>query len=185
MNAAAAEPRPPVTIAVTGLLLALFIPTRPPANLNALMVQANTGILTGFRRDATVRSVAVDWRALASDIESIRRAQGATCVLANDYGTTSWLMFYLPKETCVAQSRQRYRWTFMAEPDANLLKGRVLLVGNAGSDVTLRDRYVQTEKLAELTRKRGGVAVETYEIGLLDTAKGDPLDRSPPPELSN
>ena len=37
-----------------------------------LIVQANTGVLTGYRRDATVRSVGVGWRELASEIEAVR-----------------------------------------------------------------------------------------------------------------
>ena len=94
-----------------------------------LIVQTNTGLFTGFRRDATVRSVGVGWPQLAREIETIRVTQGAGCVLASDYGTTSWLMFYLPKGTCVVQRQQRYRWTYMPEPDAGLLKGKVLLVG--------------------------------------------------------
>src|SRR6201999_1943816 len=59
-----------------------------------LIVQANTGWLSGYRRDATVRSVGVGWRQLADQIEAIRLRVGATCVLAPDYGTTSWLTFY-------------------------------------------------------------------------------------------
>lgn len=149
-----------------------------------LIVQTNTGLLTGFRRDATVRSVGVGWPQLAKEIEAIRVAQGADCVLASDYGTTSWLMFYMPKGTCVVQRQQRYRWTFMPEPDANLLKGRVLLVGYPDGDAAFRKDYARTGKLAELARRRSGVAFETYEVDLLDGATRDALDRSPPPELS-
>ena len=60
-----------------------------------LIVQANTGALTGYHRDATVRSVGVGWRELAGEIEATRVRVGATCVLAPDYGTTGWLAFYL------------------------------------------------------------------------------------------
>jgi hypothetical protein len=148
-----------------------------------LIVQTNTGLFTGFRRDATVRSVGVGWPRLARDIEAIRFAQSAGCVLASDYGTTSWLMFYLPKGTCVAQRRDRYRWTGVPEPDKNLLKGRVLLVGYPDGNVAFRNEYARTEKLAELSRKRSGVAFETYEVDLLEGAKGETLDRAPPPEL--
>src|ERR1700742_1527167 len=59
-----------------------------------LIVQADSGVLTGYRRDATVRSVGVGWRQLADEIEAGRVRVGATCVLAPDYGTTSWLTFY-------------------------------------------------------------------------------------------
>src|SRR3984893_14980115 len=73
----------------------------------ALIVQANTGVLSGFRRDATVRSVGVGGPALAAEIEATRARVGASCVLASDYGTASWLTFYLPKDTCVVQPTQR------------------------------------------------------------------------------
>jgi 4-amino-4-deoxy-L-arabinose transferase-like glycosyltransferase len=148
-----------------------------------LIVQTNTGLFTGFRRDATVRSVGVGWPQLAREIEAIRLAQGAGCILAKDYGTTSWLMFYLPKGTCVVQRRDRYRWTGVPEPDESLLKGRVLLVGYPDGNVAFRNDYARTEKLAELSRKRSGVAFETYELDLLEGAKGETLDRAPPPEL--
>src|ERR1700749_146547 len=49
-----------------------------------LIVQANTGVLSGYRRDATVRSVGVGWRALAAGIQAVRARTGATCVLGAD-----------------------------------------------------------------------------------------------------
>src|SRR3984885_14342504 len=61
-----------------------------------LIVQANTGALSGYRRDATVRSVGVGWIELAAAIETVRARVGAACVLAPDYGTTGWLAFFLP-----------------------------------------------------------------------------------------
>ena len=94
----------------------------------ALVLQANTGVLSGYRRDATVRSIGVGWRELAAEIEAVRLRVGATCVLAPDYGTTGWLTFYLPKGTCVAQRTQRIRWVNMPEPDPALLNGKLLFV---------------------------------------------------------
>src|SRR5882724_9402076 len=88
-----------------------------------LIVQANTGALSGYRRDATVRSVGVGWRELAGEIEAVRARVGAACVLAPDYGTTGWLAFYLPKGTCVVQPTQRIRYVNMPEPDPALLAG--------------------------------------------------------------
>jgi hypothetical protein len=43
--------------------------------------------------------------------------------------------------------------------------------------------FARVEKVAELTRKRGPLAVETYALDLLEFPKGSVLDRSPPPEL--
>src|ERR1700690_473180 len=108
-----------------------------------LIVQANTGVLSGFRRDATVRSVGVGWPELAAAIEAVRVRTGAACVLAPDYGTTSWLAFYLPKGTCVVQPTQRIRWINLPEPDPAQLSGKLLYVDEARSGVPpyLKDRF--------------------------------------------
>lgn len=154
--------------------------------LALLIIQANSGVLSGYRRDATVRSVGVGWPELARQIEALRLANHATCVMAPDYGTTAWLMFYLPKNTCVVQRGQRIRWLNAGEPGAAKLREKILFVDNIRSDgqARLADAFAHVEKVAELTRKRSGVAVETYEITALERPKdGDPLDRTPPPEL--
>jgi 4-amino-4-deoxy-L-arabinose transferase-like glycosyltransferase len=151
-----------------------------------LVVQANTGGLTGYRRDATVRSVGVGWRDLAQQIETERLRVGATCVLAPDYGTTGWLAFYLPPGTCVTQQSQRIRWVNMPEPSAAELKGPLLFVDEArpwGIRANLKDMFARIERIAELPRKRGPLVIETYALDLLDGAEGDVLDRSLPPEL--
>jgi 4-amino-4-deoxy-L-arabinose transferase-like glycosyltransferase len=150
-----------------------------------LIVQANTGVLSGYRRDATVRSVGVGWRELAREIEAVRARVGAACVLAPDYGTTGWLAFYLPRGSCVAQQNQRIRWVNMPEPDPALLGGKLLHVDEArpGGRPYLKQMFARVEKVAELTRKRGPLTVETYALDLLEGPKGDVLDRSPPPEL--
>jgi hypothetical protein len=150
-----------------------------------LIVQANTGVLSGYRRDATVRSVGVGWGELAGEIEAVRVRFGATCVLAPDYGTTGWLAFYLPKGTCVVQPTQRIRWVNMPEPDPAQLAGKLLYVDEArpGGRPYLKEMFARVERVAEFTRKRGSLTIETYALDLLEDPKGDVLDRSPPPEL--
>jgi 4-amino-4-deoxy-L-arabinose transferase-like glycosyltransferase len=150
-----------------------------------LILQANTGLLTGYRRDATVRSVGVGWRDLAAGIEEVRVRVGATCVLAPDYGTTGWLAFYLPKGTCVAQQSQRIRWVNMPEPDPAQLAGKLLYVDEvrAGGQPKLKDAFAKVEEVAQLKRMRGPLTIETYELDSLEGPKGDVFDRSPPPEL--
>ncbi len=150
-----------------------------------LIVQANTGMLFAYRRDATVRSVGVGWRDLAGRIEAVRARVGATCVLAPDYGTTGWLAFYLPRGTCVIQPIQRIRWVNMPEPDPASLAGPLLFVDEArpGGRPYLKDTFAQVEEVAELQRKRGPLVIETYALDLLSGPKGEVLDRSPPPEL--
>ena len=150
-----------------------------------LIVQANTGALTGYRRDATVRSVGVGWRELADEIEAVRVRVGATCVLAPDYGTTGWLAFYLPRGSCVVQPTQRIRWVNMPEPDPASLAGKLLYVDEArpGGRPYLKEMFARVEQVAELKRKRGPLVIETYALDLLEGPKGEVLDRSPPPEL--
>lgn len=151
----------------------------------ALVVQANTGVLSGYRRDATVRSVGVGWRTLATEIETVRARVGASCILAPDYGTTAWLAFYLPRGTCVVQQSERIRWVNMPDPDPHLLAGKLLYVGEVrpGGRPFLHDLFAHVERVAELPRKRGPLVIEIYGIDLLEGAKGDVLEHSPPPEL--
>ena len=149
-----------------------------------LIVQANTGVLTGYRRDATVRSVGVGWRDMAGEIEAVRARAGAICVLAPDYGTTGWLAFYLPKGTCVAQQNQRIRWVNMPEPTAAQLAGKLLYIREAfPGDHPLKGSFAHIERVAEVTRKRGPLVIETYALDVLEGPKGEVFDRSPPPEL--
>jgi 4-amino-4-deoxy-L-arabinose transferase-like glycosyltransferase len=150
-----------------------------------LIVQADTGWLTFYRRDATVRSVGVGWRELAGDIDALRQRTGATCVLAPDYGTTSWLAFYLPPGTCVAQQSERIRWVNMREPDTAQLAGPLLYVDEVKPRAQLffKDMYGAIAEVAELPRKRGPLVIEIYSITLMSRPKGDVLDRTPPPEL--
>jgi 4-amino-4-deoxy-L-arabinose transferase-like glycosyltransferase len=150
-----------------------------------LIVQANTGVLTGYRRDATVRSVGVGWRDLAAGIEAVRVRVGAACVLAPDYGTTGWLAFYLPRGSCVVQPTQRIRWVNMPEPDPALLAGKLLYLDELRPEAKPypTDRFARVERVAELRRMRGPLTIETYGLDLLEGARGEVLDRSPPPEL--
>jgi hypothetical protein len=150
-----------------------------------LVVQADTGVLSGYRRDATVRSVGVGWRETASEIEAVRARVGASCVLAPDYGTTGWLAFYLPKGTCVAQQSQRIRWVNLPEPGPAQLAGKLLYVDEVrpGGRPFLKDRFARVERVGEVSRKRGPLLIETYALDLLEGPTGEVFDRSPPPEL--
>jgi hypothetical protein len=105
-------------------------------------------------------------------------------VLAQDYGTTGWLAFYLPKGTCVAQQNLRIRWVNMPEPDAAQLAGPLLYVREAfAGDHPLKNLFDRIERVGEVQRKRGPLVIETYALDLLEGPTGEVLDRSPPPEL--
>ena len=149
-----------------------------------LVVQANTGLLSGHRRDSTVRSIGVGWHKLGEEIEAVRVRIGATCVLGPNYGTTAWLSFYMPKSTCVAQRTQRYRWAGTPQPDEAILGGKLLFVDEKRlrGKRDLPDSFT-VEKVAEFQRKRGPLLIETIEVDVIESTDGDVFDHSPPPEL--
>jgi hypothetical protein len=150
------------------------------AMLVALVVQVNTGLLSGYRRDASVRSVGVGWRGLAADIEAARAKSGARCVLAQSYAVTSWLMFYLPKGTCVAQHSERIRWINAPPPEADQLTGKLLYVYDGSEEWWHPARYFNhVEKVATLERKRGPLTVDTFAIDVVADPKGDVLEPLP------
>jgi 4-amino-4-deoxy-L-arabinose transferase-like glycosyltransferase len=151
----------------------------------ALIVQANTGWLSGYKRDATVRSVGVGWRPLAAAVETARVRAGASCVLAMDYGTTAWLSFYLPQGTCVLQPIQRIRWVNFPEPAPEKLAGTQLLVDEAqiATRFYVKNTFARVEKVGEAERKRGPLTIETYAFHALSQPRGEIIDRTPPPEL--
>lgn len=148
----------------------------------ALIAQTNTGILSGYKRDASVRSVGVGWRDVAQEVEGMRKLAGAQCILTKDYGSTSWLMFYMPKGTCIAQRVERYRWS-APPPERSLLAGTVLLFDFAEASSRFKNEFARIEKLGVVERKRSGTVVETYDVDVAEGAKGDPLTPAPPPEL--
>ena len=152
----------------------------------ALLVQANTGLLTGFRRDVTVRSVGIGWRKLATEIEAVRARVGAPCLLVPDYGTASWLTFYMPKGSCVVQPTQRIRWVNMDEPDPAKLAGKLLWVDELRitPQPYVTATFSKIERMGEFERMRGPLVIETYALDLVEGAKQPVLDSSPPPELA-
>ena len=151
----------------------------------ALIVQANTGLLSGYRRDATVRSVGIEWPKLAAEVEATRVRVGAACILAPDYGTTSWLAFYLPKGTCVIHPTQRIRWVNMPEPDPAKLSGKLLWLDEVRPvpQPYVTKTFAKIERVAEFKRMRGPLVIETYSLDLVEDARRPVLDNSPPPEL--
>ena len=122
-----------------------------------LIVQADTGWLTFYRRDATVRNVGVGWRDLAvrdrSAAKTHRRNPRAraglrhhelACVLSAARHLTS------------AQQSQRIRWVNTREPDAAQLAGPLLYVDEVKprAQIFFKDTFGAIEDVAELPRKR-------------------------------
>jgi 4-amino-4-deoxy-L-arabinose transferase-like glycosyltransferase len=159
----------------------------------AAAVQVNTGILTGYARDPSVHKMAVGSREVARAIDAVRAQVGASCVLTTDHTEAAWLMFYLAKGTCVAQRGERYRWTYMAEPDEAQLRGPLLYVIAAGAgnvpgnpiveEYALKQDFPRIARVATVVRERGPLVVEPYGLDVLGESGDKVFDRSPPPEL--
>ena len=150
-----------------------------------LIVQANTGVLTGYRRDATVRSVGVGWRELAPRSRQRASASGPLAcwrrITAPPAGLPS-----IPPGTCVTQQSQRIRWVNMPEPDAAAAQGPAAVCRRGaavGHPAHLKDMFPRIERDRGAAAPAGPLVIETYALDLLDGAQGDVLDRSPPPEL--
>ena len=120
---------------------------------------------------AASASAGANW---PSGIEAVRLRTGATCVLAPDYGTTGWLAFYLPKGTCVVQPTQRIRWVNMPEPSRRNCPESCCSSTRRGPACGpyQTENFAGVERVAELTRKRGPLVIETYGLDLLQGAEG-------------
>jgi hypothetical protein len=156
-----------------------------------VVLQANTGLLTAHRRDASVAKIAVGFPEVAKEIDTVRRQIGATCILTGDHDDVAVLRFYLPEKTCVAQRGERIRWEHMPEPTPKDLLGPLLYVATDGAggggpereEEGLRQFFPHIERLATAVRKRGPAIVQTYGIDLLGATGQGVFDRSPPLEL--
>ena len=141
-------------------------------------------MLSGYRRDATVRSVGVGWRELAAEIEAVRAREARPACSRRTTAPRAGSPSICRSGTCVVQRNQRIRWVNMPEPDPELLAGKLIYVDELRPTAIpfLDELFAKVTQIAQLQRKRGPLVVETYGIDLLEGAKGDVLDRSPPPE---
>ncbi len=150
-----------------------------------IYLQAVFGIVPVGVADPTARQLGAGWPALAARIDALRREAGAPVVVGTNYGTVGWLAFYLPGRPPVVQVNERIRWVDAPEPDPALFKGVVLYVCKApcAEAATVTGRFANVTDPVTLPRLRHGVVIEDYLVWRLSGSKGDPLDRSPPPEL--
>ncbi len=151
----------------------------------AVYVQAIFGVVPLDAVDPTARQLGAGWPALGAEIDTLRRQNGARTVLTTSYALTGWLAFYLPSRPPVVQINERVRWVNAPAPDPTLFFGASLYVcqGDCTDVEIIRARYSTVQELARLTRKRNGVEIDTYRVYRVQNLRGDPLDRTPPPEL--
>jgi 4-amino-4-deoxy-L-arabinose transferase-like glycosyltransferase len=150
----------------------------------AIYLQAIFGVLPLGVADPTARQIGAGMPALAREIDAMREKIGARTVLTTDYAMTAWLSFYLPSRPPVVQVTQRFRFVHRPEPPMTLFDGPMLYVCLTNYEGLASDasRFKVFEKLDVVTRQRRGIAIESFILARVEGRKGDPFDRSPPPE---
>jgi hypothetical protein len=95
------------------------------------------------------------------------------------------MSFYLPSHPPVVQINERIRWTNAPPPDPTLFFGVSLYVcqGECNDLDVIRVRYSTVREIGRLARKRRGIEIDSYKVFRIENLRGDPLDRTPPPEL--
>ena len=149
----------------------------------ALIVQANTGLLSGYRRDATVRSVGVGWRELAPRSRRCARAWRdlrARAGLRHD-GLARLLSAagHLRGAAEPAHPLGQH-----ARARSSAARGQVALCRRAAPDghPLLNELFARVEQLARTAAQARPARDRDYDSICSKAPKGDVLDRSPPPE---
>jgi 4-amino-4-deoxy-L-arabinose transferase-like glycosyltransferase len=152
------------------------------AMIGIIYAQAVFGVIPLGDIDPTARQLGTGWRAVGTEIDAFRRANGARAVLTTGYALTGWLSFYLPSGPPVVQLNERIRWINAPEPNPDLFRGPLLYVceaGCGGADL-VRDRFESVQEVARIPRRRRGVVIEVYTLYRVQGPRGDPLDGTPP-----
>jgi 4-amino-4-deoxy-L-arabinose transferase-like glycosyltransferase len=149
-------------------------------------LQAATGLLPLGPQEPTASKLAAGWSDLARRIEAERVRLKARTIVTTGYAATGWLAFYLPPGTPVIQLNERIRWVNAPAPDPELLRGPLLYVAEDDKVFMgfLRQRFAAVRDDGTQERSRRGQVIETYRLLALDEPRGDPIDRTPPPELA-
>lgn len=155
------------------------------AIIGIVYLQAAFGLVPFGSMDPTARDIGAGWAELAAQIDAIRVERGARAVLTTSYAATGWLSFYLPGRPPVIQFNERIRWVNEPAPDPALFRGPLLYVcrGTCKLAPAVRARYQSFEEVAQFSRQRRGVTIETYRLYRVSGPKGEPLDLSLPKEL--
>jgi 4-amino-4-deoxy-L-arabinose transferase-like glycosyltransferase len=112
------------------------------------------------RLDPIARQLA-GWRALADRVEEVRRQQGASFVVADQYGIAGELALGLPPETRLVGAEPRL--ALLALPSAELA-GHVGVLVQTGGDEPGKPPWRVVGQVAALERRRGDAPIETFRV---------------------
>ena len=146
-------------------------------------VQAKTGVLPLGPLDPTARLEG--FRDLAQDLDIEARAEGSSFVLAQDYALTSLMTYYGDPMLVVVQPGERIRWVFAPAPPESLFAAPGLAIAEKGLrfDLVLKTRFRVVEPIGELTRRRAGAPLQSYQLYRVADPFAPVLDPICPGEL--
>jgi hypothetical protein len=121
------------------------------------------------------------WEKVASDVETLRRANHADWIAGTNYATRAALAYELPT-TPVVPVTDRQRYDYAPAPDPALLT-RPLLIVAAGEPEYLAHCFIEPEKVGTIDRVSGEHRLETLTVfraaGALLAAFAEGCDRLP------
>jgi hypothetical protein len=114
------------------------------------------------------------WEALAMDVESVRRDQGASYIAADSYGAAAELAWSL--SSAVAVVGVEARWSLFALPRAATLidgqRGILLRSARRGDDIDRRP-WRTIEEIGRVERRGGGMVVEAFHLYAVEGRSSD------------
>ena len=143
---------------------ALWAPPTGFAVMALALVQATTGVFPLGAFDLAARIEG--FRDLAHDLDIEARAEGAHFILTQGYALTSLMTYYGDSSLVAVQPEQRIRWVFEPAPPETLFAARGLALGEKGRrfDLILKMRFRAVEPIGDLTRRRAGAPLQSYEL---------------------
>ncbi len=139
--------------------------------------QALAGIVPMGRKDPLARLLAVGLPQVVTELDTLRKANGADAIVTTDYATTAWLTFYSPFK--IISFGEDYRW-----PEAKLAPvshAPLLYVAEDRRDLhqELAACFATIQPLVNLDRERKGIAIAHYRVWRLEGSKTASCGRMP------
>jgi hypothetical protein len=178
-------------------LLAAIVAADPPAAFRrgfALLAKAAVALgigvslivyvhavfpLTGdlARKDPTFQTRG--WPEVRDEVKALAEDEGAAWIATYGYGLNAQLAFNFSGILPVEQLTERIRYVMQPDLDAATLARPALFVVEARRDpgeAVLGERFAEVTRVAVLTRRVKGVALEDLVVYRVAAPRGDPLD---------
>jgi 4-amino-4-deoxy-L-arabinose transferase-like glycosyltransferase len=143
--------------------------------------QVTTGMLPLGKRDPIARMTAIGILPVTDEISALARQNDAKAVVTSKYGTTGWLAFYLRPPLPIIEISEDYRWLAAPQATSDLLKKPLLYVTQNPEHELPKvvAHFSKIVPIANLSRTRGGIVIERFQVYLLSGFHGSAVGRMP------